>query len=114
MRTIFIFISLFILFINPSFGQAELPFEEATVKIEKVYPNPVSSHVFVQIKQEDYTHAQFELVDILGNKIQKWEVKQLFPGSQKVKLQFKSLRTGIYLLKIKVGNKIFIKRLRKA
>ncbi len=114
MKSIYTSILLLLFTVLLSFGQETIPFPEDEVKIEKVYPNPVSTHIYIEINQNEYTQAKFELVDILGNKIQKWEVKRLAPGSQRVKLTFKSLRTGIYILKIKVGTKIFIKRIKKS
>ncbi len=107
-------IFLFLLFINLSFAQNQVQVEEETCRIEKVYPNPVKSHVYVELYLEDYSKARFQLIDILGNKVQGWEAQQLFPGTHKVKLQFKSLRTGIYLLKIRVDEKDFVKRIRKS
>ncbi len=114
MRIILPAIFIILLIVNFSYAQNPVQIEQETVKVEKVYPNPVNSFVYVEISLEDYAIARFQLIDILGNKIQEWEAQQLFPGDHKVKLQFKSLRTGIYLLKIRVGDKEFVKRIRKS
>jgi hypothetical protein len=96
-----------------SFGQNPLDVKEESVQIEKVYPNPVSNHVFVELNLQEFSNITFELVDILGVSVKKWKPSHLSPGNHKSKLELNSIRTGIYLLKINVNGKDFVKRIKK-
>ena len=113
MRILLSSLFFFCSFTNLSAVQDSLLVKEETCRVEKVFPNPVNTHVYVTIYLEDYSITRFQLIDILGNKIQEWEPRQLVPGTQKVKLQLKSLRTGIYFLRIRIDGKDFVKRIRR-
>ena len=104
------------LFIGLSvFSQPETnPENEARLyRIEKIFPNPVENHVFVEIDAIDIATANFELVDILGNMVHKWEPIHLTPGNQQLKLQIKNIHTGIYLLRARIEGEIYVFRIRK-
>lgn len=81
--------------------------------IEKIYPNPVTNQVFVNLISEKYTVVQFELINILGNKVKHWKKIELVPGNQKIKLDLHDLNAGFYLLKVTAHNKTLVKRIRK-
>ena len=108
----FIFV-LFFLFNGSLKAQELIVSENESFRIEKVYPNPIDSYVFVQVFSENYGTIQFELIDILGNKIKLWNKMELVPGSQKIKLDFQAFHSGFYLLKGKVDGQFIVKRLRK-
>ncbi len=104
------------LFIGLSaFSQTEVTVkdEPKAYQIEKIFPNPINDFIYVDINAIDYADATFILLDILGNTVQQWEPKQIFPGDQQIKLSLKNLHSGIYLLKIKTGNCIQVYKLRK-
>ncbi|MGQ8337988.1 T9SS type A sorting domain-containing protein [Sunxiuqinia sp. A32] len=112
MKKYILFTIIFIL--SFSFSKAQTTAEkEETCRVEKVYPNPVNNFVFIEIHQENYTYAKIELIDILGNQVQKWQPKALFPGDQKLRIDFQNLRSGIYLLRIRIDEQEFVKRIRK-
>ncbi|WP_372776372.1 T9SS type A sorting domain-containing protein [Mangrovibacterium sp.] len=96
-------------------AQAEISpnVEQAATKVERVYPNPLSDYLFVEIKCVDYAQATIVLLDILGNPVQQWENVEVVPGTQKVRLDLKLLHSGIYLLKVTIGDQKFVNRLRK-
>lgn len=81
--------------------------------IQKIYPNPISDFVFIEINAKNYISIQFELIDILGNKIKRWNKIEVVRGTQKVKLDFQSIHSGFYLLKISADKTNIVKRIRK-
>ena len=87
--------------------------ENENYRIEKVYPNPVSNQLTLEIDVTDYSHVQFELIDILGNKIKRWQEMELAPGQQKVKLDLQEYNPGFYLIKANFGDHVIVKRVRK-
>ncbi len=113
MRRIFTILVFLVVLLPFSFGQQPKSINEDVAQIEKVYPNPVSTHVYVEISLQEFSNVTFEMIDILGVPVKKWKVVQFFPGSHKSKLDLSSLRNGIYLLKINVNGKVFVKRIKK-
>lgn len=87
--------------------------EQPATKVERVYPNPLSDYLFVEINCVEYAQATIVLLDILGNQVQQWENVEVVPGTQKVRLNLKPLHSGIYLLKVSIGDQKFVNRLRK-
>ena len=78
-----------------------------------VYPNPVQVNAYVEIDSEGYDFVRFELIDILGNKVKRWDKMELTPGKQRLKLNLQSLNSGFYLLKVEVKGQTVVKRIRK-
>lgn len=87
--------------------------EQSSVKLEKVYPNPMSDYVMVEMTAQEFVSANIVLMDVLGNPVQEWEKVEVTPGIQKIRLALNNLHSGIYLLKVKVGSQCFVIRLRK-
>ena len=87
--------------------------DQSPVKVERVFPNPISDHLFIEITSDEYFSSVIVLMDILGNSVQKWEAVGIVPGTQKIRLTLNDLHSGIYLLKIKIGPRVFVNRLRK-
>jgi len=83
------------------------------IKVERVFPNPINDHVFVEITSIKFAKAECELIDILGKPVQRWEAVELSPTTQKIRLNLNDFHSGLYLLKVKVGNEIFVTRIRK-
>lgn len=87
--------------------------QQISVKQEKVYPNPFSDYLVVEFSSQEYAAATIELMDILGNPVQQWQKVEITPGTQKIRLSLNNFHSGIYLLKVKVGEQCFVSRLRK-
>ncbi|WP_163707023.1 T9SS type A sorting domain-containing protein [Mangrovibacterium lignilyticum] len=87
--------------------------DENATKVERVFPNPIDDHLFVEITSDDFSKASIVLMDILGNPVQQWEVVEIMPGTQKIRLNLNKLHSGLYLLKVKIGEQNFVNRLRK-
>ena len=83
------------------------------VKVDRVFPNPVSDYIFVEVSSDKFAKAEFMLMDVLGNPVQQWEAVELTPGTQKIRLNLNDFHSGLYLLKVKIGKEVFVNRLRK-
>jgi hypothetical protein len=76
--------------------------EKEVAELVKVYPNPVSSHLFVNIEGGQINHL--EIVDYAGRVVKTIAVK----NSKGVDVS--DLNEGVYILKVSSENGIFIRR----
>ncbi len=101
----------------PDFGKAAnltntsiVSFAEKT--IVKVYPNPFSSYISIELLQKADEVVTIELFNIIGRKIMC--ERKSSNGFTIINLNnLENLPSGIYLLKIKIGNQIIQKRISK-
>lgn len=82
-------------------------------QIEKIFPNPITDYFFVEIDTRISFTVFFELIDILGKSVQKWEPREITPGTRRLKLDMHDHHSGIYLLKAMVGEEQIVFRIRK-
>ena len=108
----FTFSAFLLLFANVRAQEVSIPDQE-DYQIEKIYPNPAKEYVFVDIFSKKYALVQFELIDILGNTVKKWEKMELTPGIQKIRLELQRFNAGFYLLKADNDGQVIIKRIQK-
>lgn len=73
----------------------------------ELYPNPVSEHLNVSIRNSTFENITFELYNIIGNNL---EVQVEKTGDNTYKINLKELNSGYYLLIIKDP----VKRLNKS
>lgn len=92
---------------------AEQQVDNKSYLIEKIYPNPVKDFVYVELSSKEYSIVQFDLIDILGNKVKIWKKVELVPGSQRIRLETNDLNNGFYLLRATIDKQIIVKRIRK-
>jgi hypothetical protein len=81
---------------NQSMGNPELP-----VIASKIYPNPASDFIHVDLPNNLTMPVLIEIYDTLG----KLRMQENFAGTLN-NLNVRNLNSGLYLLKIKVGNTI--------
>ena len=98
------------IFAQPVFAQ---DLDKKQFQIEKIFPNPVDDYVFVEFDSVEYGKVIFELIDILGNTVQKWKPANALPGTQKIRLDLNSLQSGVYLLRARINSESVVVRLRK-
>lgn len=79
---------------SPTFAHKEL----SSKNIIELYPNPVTEFVTVNIKNSTFDKVEFELYNIIGNKL---NVQVEETGYHRYKLNLKELNSGYYLLIIK-------------
>ena len=115
MKQIILTISLlgFLLIGGHSKAQSLSLSENESYRIEKIYPNPVVNHVSIEIYSANFATVQFELIDILGNKIKQWKKIEVVPGNQKINLNLQNFNTGFYLIKASIDGQVIVKRIRK-
>jgi hypothetical protein len=82
-------------------------------QIEKIFPNPITDYFFIEIEASTPFTIFFELIDILGQPVQKWEPMEVSPGVQRIKLHMDDHHSGIYLLKAQIGEDDVVFRVRK-
>ncbi|WP_321289860.1 T9SS type A sorting domain-containing protein [uncultured Sunxiuqinia sp.] len=113
-RIFSIILSLFLI-LPIAFGAkaTEPEVDKEAFKIEKIYPNPVKDFVYVELSSKEYSIVQFDLIDILGNKVKLWKKVELVPGNQHIRLETNDLNNGFYLLRATINKQIIVKRIRK-
>jgi hypothetical protein len=82
-------------------------------QIEKIFPNPIGDYCFIEIDATIRFTIFFELIDILGKPVQKWDPMQVSPGVQRIRLQMNDHHSDIYLLKAEIGEDDIVFRVRK-
>jgi PKD repeat protein len=80
--------------------------EEATFgKVMKMYPNPTSGELYLELSLDKSVDLQIQVMDMLGRS-QYVEQQQLLAGDQKLKLNLNNLSSGVYFLNLSVDNQI--------
>lgn len=107
-------IFLFIFSLNGKSAVQEVSqLDKMSYRIEKIYPNPAKNRLVVDFFSEEYLLVQFELIDILGNKVKQWKKVEVAPGLQKLSFNLEEFSAGIYLLKAQAGREVVVERIRK-
>lgn len=104
---LFIYLPVFVQSGTTQFNSAKL------YQIEKIFPNPIVDYFFVEIDTRVTFTVFFELIDILGKSVQKWEPREINPGTRRLKLDMHDHHSGIYLLKAMIGDDQVVFRIRK-
>ncbi|NOQ28420.1 MAG: S8 family serine peptidase [Bacteroidales bacterium] len=78
----------------------------------KIYPNPFYSYINIELLQKSNETVTVELYSIIGKKIM--EIQKPLMGQTNIELyNLEDLSTGIYLIKIEIGNETFQERIIK-
>ena len=86
-----------------------LPGELAAETKITVYPNPVRTTLTINAQSGRYDHAQVGIYTLQGAKIYEASQGISFP----YQIDFSFYRKGIYLVKVSVGGKSFVKKVVK-
>ncbi len=91
---------------------SEVVLSAASPEVTKMvlYPNPLSSELFLQIQLPKPSSIELELLDLSGRAVGKWE-KKAVTSDHSFDLSGTSLTSGILLAKIRMGDQTITKRL---
>ena len=89
---------------TPDDGSGETPDEFV------VYPNPVVDELVFDFEFQVKTGIPFEVLDALGRRMDMGSFK---PGLNTQRLDFSKYRSGLYLIRVSLGNTTVVKRVIK-
>lgn len=75
-----------------------------------IYPNPVDEKLRIAINQSKFDGGLIEISDLFGRKVFE---KRIDPGRQEQVVNLSALPMGIYLVKLKSADKIFVQKIVK-
>ncbi len=78
-----------------------------------IAPNPTTGFTSVTMNLKDPSHVQMELVDVLGREVKQIFSREMSNGSHKYDLDLSSFNTGVYFLRIQVGEDMLMKKVVK-
>ena len=84
---------------------------ETEIPSLEVYPNPFSNSATISFSLPEATHAYIELFDLAGRKLQTIVDKDLSSGNHEVIFQRGQLSSGLYLLEVKLGEQVEVRKL---
>jgi hypothetical protein len=90
---------------NDTFASVILS-EQPSFSIERVYPNPVKDFVTIEIQSKISGSLQVSLYNILGTELRKWDQDNWNQGTQKLKFDLSTYKSGVYILKISVAGQV--------
>ncbi len=74
-------------------------------KIDKIYPNPTTSELFIDVSTQTSSTITLSLTDLLGKTV-KLENKLINPLVKTIKLEIDDVKTGNYILNVKKNNSV--------
>jgi len=75
-----------------------------------VYPNPVENELVFDFEFQVKTGIPFEVLDALGRRM---DIGSFKPGLNTQRLDFSKYRSGLYLIRVSLGNTTVVKRVIK-
>lgn len=81
----------------------------STFSIDKIYPNPATENVFIEIQSENNEQFSFEILNLKGQKIF-YDSYDIAEGQNRISIDLTGIAKGNYLLKVKNKSGVFISR----
>jgi len=76
-----------------------------------IYPNPADSEVYINFSLPEPSDVGFSIINYMGQLVlQNSDKKKLDSGSHTIKVHVESLSKGVYLARIKINNRVFVKK----
>ncbi|MCF8338503.1 MAG: T9SS type A sorting domain-containing protein, partial [Bacteroidales bacterium] len=85
--------------------------EITTVENLKIYPNPVKDELNITFHLKESKEVEFVLFNSMGGALQQREAPDKMPGQQEFRLDMSRYNSGMYLLKLRVGEESVLKRI---
>lgn len=82
-------------------------------KLEQNYPNPFKQSTTVGFDLDKAAELDIQLMDVQGRTIQAFPTQSYRPGAHELILEADKLSPGIYLLKVRMGNQVQVRRMQK-
>ena len=76
-----------------------------------VFPSPVRDHASISCLLVDGKHVRLEVYTLLGEKVCSADFGRMPGGKHSLRLDTQTLRSGLYILRIHVGNTVWSERL---
>jgi photosystem II stability/assembly factor-like uncharacterized protein len=74
---------------------------EIAISNIKVYPNPASNYLYIDLVFDKMQDFYAEIFDMNGKVVQKYQLKNNAEGKHTIKMHIENLHKGVYVLKIK-------------
>lgn len=125
MKTFYLFLLIMFIFIGSYAQKTTTAYQKAVIQpsgitnegqsfsIEKVYPNPVKDFVTIELRSEISGEVKLSLINILGTEVKKWDEFIIYKGTQKIKIDLTSIKTGVYIIKITQFDQVRTQLLKK-
>ena len=84
-----------------------------TFNLEQIYPNPFNNATNIRFSLQKQADSRIEIYDLTGQKIIELLNNNLAAGTHEITWQANNCPSGIYFLKLSVGNQIAIKKVVK-
>ncbi len=76
-----------------------------------IYPNPADSEVYINFSIPEPSDVGFSIINYMGQLVlQNSDKKKLDSGSHTIKVLVESLSKGVYLARININNRVFVKK----
>ncbi|MFM9824904.1 T9SS type A sorting domain-containing protein, partial [Flavobacterium sp.] len=76
-----------------------------------IYPNPADSEVYINFSLPDPSEVGISIINFTGQTVlQNSDKKKLDSGSHTIKVPVDSLSKGVYLARIKINNRVLVKK----
>lgn len=76
-----------------------------------IYPNPADSEVYINFSLAEPSDVGISIINFTGQIVlQNSEKKKLDSGSHTIKVAVNTLSKGVYLARIKINNRVFVKK----
>jgi len=83
----------------------------STIEDLKIHPNPVKKKLYISFELKESNEVELELYNSMGKIVNQLPSKRELPGYRSYNLSMESYESGLYLLKMRVGDESMIKRI---
>ncbi|MDW3651990.1 MAG: T9SS type A sorting domain-containing protein [Bacteroidia bacterium] len=82
-------------------------------RLKQNYPNPFKQETLISFELDKAAEIDMQLLDIQGKSLKAFPRQRYLPGSHEVILEASDLSPGIYLVQMRIGNQIQLRRIQK-
>jgi len=86
--------------------------DKQTIEV-KIYPNPTTDYISFETSLKKAGNIKFDIIDIKGETVYTSDEINGFTGDFKIKIDISDYSSGTYLLKFKIDNNYYLKKIIK-